>query len=75
MLQEQFQVLGSQTKEARQEQMKQQMSVFKKSLEDFALNHKNDIRKDPMFRAQFQTMCANIGVDPLSSNKVTNVTY
>lgn len=55
--------------------MQQQMSVFKKSLEDFALNHKNEIRKDPLFRAQFQTMCANIGVDPLSSNKVMSIAF
>jgi hypothetical protein len=30
---------------------------------------RDDIRKDPSFRAQFHTMCANIGVDPLASNK------
>lgn len=30
---------------------------------------RDDIRKDPVFRAQFHTMCANIGVDPLASNK------
>ena len=30
---------------------------------------REDIRKDPVFRAQFHTMCANIGVDPLASNK------
>lgn len=50
--------------------MKRQMAIFKTSLEEFALKHKQDIRKDPNFRAQFQQMCANIGVDPLSSNKV-----
>ncbi|GMH33069.1 hypothetical protein BSKO_00903 [Bryopsis sp. KO-2023] len=66
---EQFQAFGDQTKESRREQMKQQMNVFKSNLEEFALKHKSDIRKDPVFRAQFQTMCANIGVDPLASNK------
>lgn len=30
---------------------------------------RDDIRKDPAFRAQFHVMCANIGVDPLASNK------
>lgn len=34
------------------------------------LQHKSDIRRDPEFRAQFHRMCANIGVDPLASNKV-----
>ena len=27
------------------------------------------MRKDPAFRAQFHAMCANVGVDPLASNK------
>jgi len=49
--------------------MKQQMSLFKTKLEEFALKYKNDIRKDPEFRARFHVMCANIGVDPLASNK------
>lgn len=29
----------------------------------------NDIRKNPAFRSQFHEMCANVGVDPLASNK------
>ena len=33
------------------------------------LSCREDIRKDPAFRAQFHAMCANIGVDPLASNK------
>jgi hypothetical protein len=46
--------------------MTQQMDVFKKNLEDFAAKHKDDIRRDPQFRLQFQEMCAAIGVDPLA---------
>jgi len=49
--------------------MKEQLSLFKSKLEEFAQKHKSDIRKDPVFRAQFHVMCANIGVDPLASNK------
>ncbi|KAK4484831.1 hypothetical protein RD792_007429 [Penstemon davidsonii] len=30
---------------------------------------RNDIRKNPAFRSQFHEMCANVGVDPLASNK------
>lgn len=30
---------------------------------------REEIRRSPEFRAQFHTMCANIGVDPLASNK------
>ena len=50
--------------------MKEQMSLFKTKLEEFALKYKNEIRRNPEFRAQFHTMCANIGVDPLASNKL-----
>jgi ESCRT-II complex subunit VPS22 len=52
------------------QQMKDQLVLFKSKLEEFALQHKADIRRDPVFRAQFHTMCTNIGVDPLASNKV-----
>eukprot|EP00953_Heterococcus_sp_UTEX-ZZ885_P005053 3194-Heterococcus_DN1.PRE.4 len=45
------------------------MTTFKASLEDFARKHKKDINQDPAFRQQFQTMCTNIGVDPLASKK------
>lgn len=47
------------------------MGLFKRNLEDFARKYRQDIRKDPAFRAQFQAMCANIGVDPLASSKVS----
>lgn len=50
--------------------MQQSMKLFKDSLEEFALKYKGEIRADPEFRAQFHQMCANIGVDPLTSNKV-----
>ncbi|MCO5588776.1 hypothetical protein L7F22_042735 [Adiantum nelumboides] len=33
------------------------------------LNYVNDIKKNPVFRAQFHAMCATCGVDPLASNK------
>ncbi|KAL8046393.1 hypothetical protein ABFX02_08G174900 [Erythranthe guttata] len=49
--------------------MKEQLSTFRSQLEDFARKHKNDIRKNPAFRSQFHEMCANVGVDPLASNK------
>jgi ESCRT-II complex subunit VPS22 len=28
--------------------------------------HANDIKKNPQFRAHFQRMCAQVGVDPLA---------
>ena len=45
------------------------LAEFKKQLEDFSARYKAEIGKDPVFRAQFQQMCSNIGVDPLASGK------
>lgn len=47
-------------------QMAKQMETFKVNLEEFATKHKDQIKKDPEFRVQFQEMCASIGVDPLA---------
>ena len=49
--------------------MRAQLAEFKASLEKFALKHKAAIKRDPAFRASFHKMCANVGVDPLASNK------
>lgn len=46
--------------------MAKQMETFKVNLEEFATKHKDQIKKDPEFRVQFQEMCASIGVDPLA---------
>lgn len=64
-----YRAVGEQVQETKAAHMKAQLATFKKSLEEFAMNHRNDIRQDPVFRAQFHAMCANIGVDPLASNK------
>jgi len=50
-------------------EMAKQTETFRSKLENFAHDHKNDIRKDPEFRRHFQEMCASIGVDPLASSK------
>ena len=42
---------------------------LQKDLEKFALENKDQIRKNPQFRLEFQRMCSSIGVDPLVSNK------
>ena len=49
--------------------MTSQLSEFKTSLEEFAIKHKAEINRNPVFRNQFLKMCKQIGVDPLSSNK------
>ncbi|KZO94923.1 winged helix DNA-binding domain-containing protein [Calocera viscosa TUFC12733] len=46
--------------------LQQQLSTFREALTRFAKEHRNDIRRDPEFRQQFQRMCAAIGVDPLA---------
>uniref|UniRef100_A0A8C4QE22 Vacuolar-sorting protein SNF8 n=1 Tax=Eptatretus burgeri TaxID=7764 RepID=A0A8C4QE22_EPTBU len=51
------------------EEMSKQLETFRGHLEQFASKHKQDIRKSPQFRMQFQNMCAAIGVDPLASGK------
>ncbi|NXN00080.1 SNF8 protein, partial [Sylvia borin] len=50
-------------------QMSKQLETFRTHLETFASKHKQEIRKSPEFRLQFQDMCATIGVDPLASGK------
>lgn len=49
--------------------MSKQLDTFKTNLEEFASKHKQEIRKNPQFRVQFQDMCATIGVDPLACKK------
>jgi ESCRT-II complex subunit VPS22 len=60
---------GDDLSAASMETMQQQMVVFQRNLEEFAIKHRKAINKNPEFRKHFQTMCVNIGVDPLASNK------
>ena len=66
---EAYRTLGEETQAKKLASMRTQLATFKTSLEQFAAAHRDDIRKDPAFRQQFHAMCANIGVDPLVSNK------
>ncbi|XP_059725204.1 vacuolar-sorting protein SNF8-like isoform X2 [Haemorhous mexicanus] len=50
-------------------QMSKQLETFRTHLQAFASKHKQEIRRSPEFRLQFQHMCAAIGVDPLASGK------
>lgn len=61
--------LGQQVQRNKVEAMKAQMAAFKEHLEDFTFKYREDIKHDPLFRSQFHQMCANVGVDPLASNK------
>mmetsp|Transcript_30598 Transcript_30598/g.58962 ORF Transcript_30598/g.58962 Transcript_30598/m.58962 type:complete len:244 (+) Transcript_30598:174-905(+) len=64
-----FKALGEDVAKQQLQRMREQLLVFKHSLEEFALKHRTAIKQDPAFRAQFHKMCANAGVDPLASNK------
>ena len=67
--QERFKGKANEIQENLMEQMSIQMENFRTNLETFAAKHKNEIKKNPAFRKQFQEMCASIGVDPLVSSK------
>ncbi|KAH3715399.1 vacuolar-sorting protein SNF8-like [Dreissena polymorpha] len=64
-----FKDKGSEIADDQFAQMTKQMETFKTYLEEFTTKHKDDIKKNPAFRAQFQEMCAAVGVDPLASSK------
>jgi len=64
-----FKAVGQRIEATQLEHMGKQLSLFKENLEAFAMKHKHDINKNPQFRAQFQKMCAQAGVDPLASHK------
>lgn len=49
--------------------VQEQVETFKTHLERFARQHRDEINKDPEFRAAFARMTASIGVDPLASSK------
>lgn len=66
---EKYKDKGTELQDSQFEQMTKQMEVFRDNLEEFALKHKNEIKKNSEFRRQFQEMCAAIGVDPLASGK------
>ncbi|KAI4390094.1 hypothetical protein MLD38_002243 [Melastoma candidum] len=66
---DQYRLLGENVAKLRTDLMKEQLATFRSQLEDFARKHKNDIKKNPVFRLQFHEMCAKVGVDPLASNK------
>lgn len=51
---EKFKDKGNEIQENQIEQLSGLMQTFRGNLEEFAANHKNEIRKSPQFRRQFQ---------------------
>ncbi len=64
-----YQEKGTEIAENQLADMSKQLEKFRNNLEEFARDHKHEIKKDPAFRKHFQDMCASIGVDPLASGK------
>ncbi|RKP21016.1 EAP30 family protein [Rozella allomycis CSF55] len=68
-IQDQFREKGDEIMASSLQQVERQLQTFKANLEEFAKKHNHEIKKDPVFRAQFHKMCSALGVDPLSSSK------
>ena len=51
---EKFKTKGTELQESSFHAMSTQMETFRQNLEEFARNHKQDIKKDPAFRKHFQ---------------------
>jgi ESCRT-II complex subunit VPS22 len=69
LAQARFKDKGSEIASEQLSQLSKQVESFRTYLEEFATKHRDDIRRSPQFRNQFQEMCAAIGVDPLASSK------
>ncbi|KAI9102495.1 EAP30/Vps36 family-domain-containing protein [Phlyctochytrium arcticum] len=64
-----FQRAGQALASQHLQDLQTQLQNFKTHLVAFAQKHKKEIKSDPVFRARFQRMCTQIGIDPLASNK------
>jgi len=64
--QQSFAALSSTISQAQIQTLESQLAQFRTALQTFASEHRDDIRKDPVFRNAFQQMCKAIGVDPLA---------
>lgn len=51
---EKFKDKGNEIQENQLEQLTLLMGTFRENLEEFASKHKNEIKKNPQFRRQFQ---------------------
>ncbi|KAK9463454.1 EAP30/Vps36 family-domain-containing protein [Lipomyces oligophaga] len=60
--------LGSSILSTHVSELTDQLKRFQTALSKFAESHADEIRSDPVFRAEFVKMCSAIGVDPLASS-------
>jgi hypothetical protein len=66
---------GAQVKVRHAEEMAVHLKTFQEQLEAFAAAHKKQIATDPQFRAQFNRMCREVGVDPLQCAPSSSACY
>ena len=66
---EAYRKLREESKTIRLNHIKRVIEQFKRDLENFALQYRDKICADPLFRHRFHLLCAKIGVDPLVSSK------
>eukprot|EP01041_Mallomonas_annulata_P005335 gene5335-10667_t len=66
---ERFKQVGKSLKDEHIAHVREQIELFRVSLQEFASKYKKNINSDPEFRHHFHKMCDTIGVDPLASNK------
>lgn len=69
---QQYSDLSSTLIQKQSAELANQLEKFRSSLVYFAVEHAQEIRTNPAFRSQFAQMCANIGVDPLTSSRDSN---
>lgn len=63
--------VGQRLGEEKMTHVRETLERFRSSLSAFAHDHKEKIGRDPEFRFQFNRMCDSIGIDPLTSSKVS----
>jgi len=63
-----FEKTASQLEQEQLKHLQSSIATLRSSLETFARTHRDAIRKDPLFRSQFHSMCRSVGVDPLGSH-------
>ena len=63
-----FDAVGITMGAAKIEHVEEQLQLFRSNLENFARKHKDNIRKDPQFRREFQIMCALVVLNSFSVN-------
>lgn len=68
-LQHTYAQVGAALESSQLAHLQSSLATFRSSLEQFAFQHKHAIASNPVFRAQFHSMCLSIGVDPLACQK------